>query len=83
VGEEHEHLGFIFIYGVGHLVIIFVAENLGPPNYPPPLNPRYSQKMGPATLGVAVAPWHKEMFQGKSAQKMFHSVSLVNDSIFP
>ncbi|CAL1133227.1 unnamed protein product [Cladocopium goreaui] len=54
VGEEHEHLGFIFIYGVGHLVIIFVAENLGPPNYPPPLNPRYSQKMGPATLGVAV-----------------------------
>eukprot|EP00435_Cladocopium_sp_Y103_P009292 s2211_g2.t1 len=54
VGEEHEHLGFIFIYGVGHFVIIFVAEHLGPKNFPPPLNPRYSQKMGPATLGVAV-----------------------------
>lgn len=54
VGEEHEHLGFIFIYGVGHLIIIFVAESIGPQNFPPPLNPRYSQKMGPATLGVAV-----------------------------
>jgi len=54
IGPEHEHCGFIFIYGVGHLVIIIFAEIFGPGCFPPPLSPRYSQKMGSATLGIAI-----------------------------
>eukprot|EP00438_Fugacium_kawagutii_P010903 Skav211514 [mRNA] locus=scaffold352:197273:202701:+ [translate_table: standard] len=54
VGEEYEHLGFIFVYGVGHIIVIVVAESIGPRYFPDPLDARYSNKMGPATLGVAV-----------------------------
>ncbi|CAK8990185.1 unnamed protein product [Durusdinium trenchii] len=54
IGEEHEHLGFVFVYGVGHIVVIAGGEIVAPAVLPDPLNKRYSQKMGPATLGVAL-----------------------------
>lgn len=41
-------------YGIGHILIIALGEGLSRRFVPPALYEQYAQKMGPATLGVAV-----------------------------
>ena len=76
IGEEHEHFGFVFIYGVGHLVVIVCGEALGGPLFPTPLNPRYAKKMGPPTLGVALVAWLIYHSLCETVSNMFHSNNL-------
>ena len=54
LGPVYQHCGFILAYGVGHILLIAIAETIGPHLHPPPLDERYVQKMGPATLGPAI-----------------------------
>ena len=54
LGPVYQHCGFILAYGVGHLLLIAISETIAPHFFPPPLDERYAQKMGPATLGPAI-----------------------------
>ena len=54
LGPDYQHFGFILAYGVGHVLTIVVGENATPYLLPEPRSPRYANKMGPATLGVAL-----------------------------
>eukprot|EP00435_Cladocopium_sp_Y103_P051445 s882_g16.t1 len=54
LGPVYQHCGFILAYGVGHFLTIAIGETMAPRLNPPPVDERYTHKMGPATLGLAI-----------------------------
>mmetsp|Transcript_43843 Transcript_43843/g.78805 ORF Transcript_43843/g.78805 Transcript_43843/m.78805 type:complete len:530 (+) Transcript_43843:26-1615(+) len=53
IGEPYQHLGYVPIYGIGHILVIMVGDALGP-KMAPALSEAWAMKTGPPMLGFAM-----------------------------